>query len=131
MSEIEGGLAMRWLVALILVAVAPYIIDAPAWADSVVIQWDPAPDATSYDVQRATTMAGPWTVVGANLACTTSPCSYTDTTAPATGSVFYRLVTKNASASNILAHKGLWYCGDCAGTKLPGSPTYMQHVVTP
>jgi len=116
---------VRLLLSLALALLLPTL----AHADSVTIQWDPAPDATAYDVQRATALAGPWTVVGANVACTTAPCQYVDATAPATGGVFYRLVTKNATASNILSHKGLWYCGDCAGTKLPGSPTYIQHQV--
>lgn len=104
---------------------------AAAFADTVQFVWDPAPGATSYDVQRSTdfnvaTGTGTWTVAGTvqASACTGTPvqCAFTDTTAPATG-VFYRLVPKNATGANVLNKRGVWYCGACSS--VPGQPTAL------
>lgn len=110
----------RWL--LIILAL---FLPMAAMADSVAILWDPATGATAYDVQRATVFAGPWTVIGSPTsaaACTGTPvsCSYTDATAPGTGTVFYRLAPKNASGTLPITRAGMWYCGDCPG--LPSMP---------
>lgn len=105
---------------------------APAGADTVTLNWDPAPGATSYDVQKSTdfnmaTGAGTWTNAGTvqSSACTGNPvtCAFTDNAAPATGGVFYRLVPKNASGTNTLNKQGTWYCGGCAA--IPGKPTSL------
>jgi hypothetical protein len=122
MRAIRRGLGLGLLLALGLLA-------GPAWADSVVMSWDPAAGATSYDVLRATDFGptnttGTWTVIGTvqATACTGTPvlCTFSDNAAPATGVVSYRITPKNATGPLPLTKKGLYYCGVCA--EIPSKP---------
>src|SRR5690348_8270809 len=75
---------------------APVAISVPATSISATIpvSWTPSSSgsaATYYELQRATSLSGPWTSLSANLTST----SYTDTV-PGNGTYYYEVAACNA-----------------------------------
>ncbi len=66
----------------------------------VVLNWTASNAATTYDVQRATNIAGPWTAVANNVAAVT----YTDATALVLGTTYYYQVRPGIGAGG----NGVW-----------------------
>ena len=66
-------------------------LSAPAGAGSMVIQWQSV-DARTYVVSRSSNLVGAvWSVLATNLPATPPLNTYTDTTAVARPSAFYRI----------------------------------------
>lgn len=67
---------------------APANLTASAGVNNVLLNWTAAPEATGYNVKRATINGGPYTTIASNVLAT----SHTDTGAT-TGGVYYYIVT--------------------------------------
>jgi rhamnogalacturonan endolyase len=66
---------------------------------SIGISWSAVSGATTYEISRATTLAGPYTVVASALTATT----WTDTDVAAAGPYYYRLCAVNDAGKSVPA----------------------------
>ena len=73
----------------------PPAITATPGDEQVSLIWDSAPEATSYDVLRATASGGPYTVINAS----NTTRSYVDTGRTDGTTYYYTLTSKNAAGS--------------------------------
>ena len=76
---------------------APTGLTATQGTNKIVISWNAVSGATNYNISRATTIGGPYTVIKYNTTAT----SYTDTSVVA-GTTYYYEVSWNASAGGSL-----------------------------
>jgi hypothetical protein len=81
------------------VPASPTLLEIKSVAD---ISWQGSVGAASYDVMRATTPGGPWTVVGIEVDDTRTQYRglFADSSAEAGQSYYYRVVAKNAAGAS-------------------------------
>lgn len=84
------------------------IPDAPTLLSSTPtsIKWQGSAGAESYDISRATSASGPWTIIGSNILNSTKPfVPYNDATT-VNGTYYYSIQAKNvagtSAASNVV-----------------------------
>ena len=99
----------RYLIGLIII-----LLSSPALAGPVTLRWDVSSTATGYEVEQSLDNGSSWTKVVdlTTSVCTATACTHT-LTAPVTGQVLYRFVSKNAVGRSTRYDAGTWYCESC------------------
>ena len=83
-----------------------------------VLSWSASPGATSYTLARSTSATGVFTTLSSSLTGT----SYTDGSAPAQATAFYRLTAVNAVGASAPATTSIAVPGDTVPPAAPSSP---------
>jgi hypothetical protein len=76
---------------------APAGLEATAGDAQVALSWTASSFATSYDVKRATALAGPYTMIGTTMAPTVN---YTDSAGLNNGTIYYYVVSATGAGGS-------------------------------